>query len=244
MARMAFSLESRFFGRLPDGESVEAGTMTGPGGLELEAITYGGIVTRLVVPDREGHLADIVLGFNDLGSYLAGHPYFGAIIGRVAGRITGARFDLEGKTYELARNDGPNHLHGGVEGFDKKIWTATPIDAPGGACSLSLTYRSRDGEEGYPGTVGVVVTYTVTAENVFVIETEAVTDLPTPLNLTHHSYFNLAGEDSGSISDHELQIHADQYVPTDEHMTLLGRYAPVTSQGNDFRGGQRLGTAI
>ena len=244
MAKMAFSLKSRFFGRLPDGESVEAWTMTGPGGLELEAITYGGIVTRLVVPDREGHLADVVLGFNDLDSYLAGHPYFGAIIGRVAGRITGARFDLDGKTYELARNEATNHLHGGVQGFDKKIWTATPINAPDGACSLSFTYRSRDGEEGYPGAVGVVVTYTITAENVFVIETEAVTDRPTPLNLTHHSYFNLAGEGSGSIADHELQLHADQYIPMDEHMTLLGRYASVTGHSNDFRGGQRLGAAI
>src|SRR5271170_1606986 len=174
MARMAFSLESRFFGRLPDGESVEAGTMTGPGGLELEAITYGGIVTRLVVPDREGHLADVVLGFNDLDSYLEGHPYFGAIIGRVAGRITGARFDLDGKTYELARNEAHNHLHGGVQGFDKKVWTATPIDALDSACSLRLTYQSQNGEEGYPGTVDVAVTYTLTAENVFLIETEAI----------------------------------------------------------------------
>src|SRR5271168_5289291 len=146
MAKMAFSLKSRFFGRLPDGESVEAWTMTGSGGLELEVITYGGIVTRLLVPDRKGRLADVVFGFNDLDSYLAGHPYFGAIIGRVAGRITGARFDLDGKTYELVPNQAPNHLHGGVQGFDKKIWTATPFDAPGGALSLSLTYLSCDGE--------------------------------------------------------------------------------------------------
>jgi aldose 1-epimerase len=241
---MALSLKSRFFGRLPGGESVEAWTMTGPGGLELEAITYGGIVTRLLVPDRKGRLADVVLGFHDLDSYIAGHPYFGAIVGRVAGRITGARFDLDGKTYEVARNQAPNHLHGGVQGFDKKIWTATPMNALDSACSLRLNYRSRDGEEGYPGTVNVAITYTVTAENVFLIVTEAVTDRPTPLNLTHHSYFNLAGEGSGSISDHELQIHADQYIPTDEHMTLLRRYASVTGQGNDFRKGQRIGSAI
>ena len=241
---MAFSLKSRLFGRLPGGESVEAWTMTGSGGLELEAITYGGIVTRLLVPNRTGRLADVVLGFNDLDSYLAGHPYFGAIVGRVAGRITGARFDLDGKMYDLARNEAPNHLHGGVQGFDKKIWTVTPINALGGTCSLSLTYSSRDGEEGYPGTVRVVVTYTVTAENVFLINTEAVADRPTPLNLTHHSYFNLAGEGSGTVSDHELQINADQYVPTDEHMTLLPRYASVTGQSNDFREGQRLGAVI
>ena len=154
---MASSPKSRFFGRLPSGESVEAWTLTGSGGLEVEVITYGGIVTRLLVPDRKGRLADVVLGFSDLDSYLAGHPYFGAIIGRVAGRITGARFTLDGKTYELARNEAPNHLHGGVQGFDKKIWTATPFDAPGGGSSLRLSYRSRDGEEGYPGTVDVVV---------------------------------------------------------------------------------------
>jgi len=241
---MAFSLNSRFWGQLPGGEAVEAWTLKSPGGLELEAITYGGIVTRLLVPDREGHLADVVLGFNDLRSYLAGHPYFGAITGRVAGRIKGAQFDLEGKTYQLARNDPPNHLHGGLSGFDKKIWTATPMAARDGECSLRLDYRSLDGEEGYPGTVDVSVTYTLTSDNTFVIETEAVTDTPTPFNLTHHSYFNLAGEASGSITGHELQIDSDQYVVTDEHMTLLGRYASVVGQSNDFREGQRLGAAI
>lgn len=242
--KMVSSLKSRFFGRLPGGETVEAWTLKSPGGLELEAITYGGIVTRLLVPDREGHLADVVLGFSDLGSYLAGHPYFGAITGRVAGRITGARFDLEGKTYNLARNDPPNHLHGGLSGFDKKIWTATPMDAPDGGCSVRFDYRSPDGEEGYPGTVDISVTYTLTSRNTFVIGTEAITDTPTPFNITHHSYFNLAGEASGSIADHALRIDADQYVVTDEHMTLLGRYASVVGQSNDFRGGQRLGAAI
>ena len=241
---MAFSLNSRFWGQLPGGETVEAWTLKSPGGLELEAITYGGIVTRLLVPDREGHLADVVLGFNDLGSYLAGHPYFGAIAGRVAGRITGAQFDLGGKCYQLARNDPPNHLHGGLSGFDKKIWTVTPMEARDGECSLRLDYRSPDGEEGYPGRVDVSVTYTLTRDNAFVIETEAVTDAPTPFNLTHHSYFNLAGEGSGSIADHELQIDSDQYVVTDKHMTLLGRYASVVGQSNDFRGGQRLGATI
>jgi aldose 1-epimerase len=218
--------------------------MVGSGGLELEVITYGGIVTRLLAPDREGRSADVVLGLRDLESYLAGHPYFGAITGRVAGRITGARFTLEGKTYELARNQAPNHLHGGVEGFDKKIWTATPVDAPGGGSSLRLTYRSGDGEEGYPGTVDVTVTYTITGDNVFSIETEAVTDRPTPFNITHHSYFNLAGDGSGSIADHELRIYADQYVPADEHLTLLGRYAPVNGKANDFRESRRVGDAI
>jgi aldose 1-epimerase len=241
---MALSLNSRTFGLFPTGESVDAWTLSGPGGLVLEAITYGGIVTRLLAPDRHGGLADVVLGFNDLDSYLAGHPYFGAIVGRVAGRITGAGFNLEGKTYEVSRNDPPNHLHGGLHGFDKKIWIATPVYSPDGTPSLRLSYRSPDGEEGYPGTVKVTITYTVTGDNVFLIETEAVTDRPTPFNLTHHSYFNLAGEAAGSIADHELQIHADEYVVTGEHMTLLGRLGSVTGHSNDFRQPRRLGAAI
>lgn len=241
---MALSPKSRFYGRLPGGEPVDAWTLTGSGGLELEVITYGGIVTRLLVPDREGRLVDVVLGLRDLESYLAGHPHFGAITGRVAGRITGAQFTLDGKTYKLARNQAPNHLHGGVEGFDKKIWTATPMEAPEGGASLRLSYRSQDGEEGYPGTVDVTVTYTITSDNVFSIETEAVTDRPTPFNIAHHSYFNLAGEHSGSIADHELHVYADKYVPTDDDLTLLGRYVPVNGRANDFRKARRLGDAI
>ncbi len=240
---MAPSIISRRFGTLPGGEPVEAWTLSGANGLVLEAITYGGIVTRLLVPDRNGRGVDVVLGFNDLDAYLAGHPYFGAITGRVAGRIADARFSLEGKTYELARNDPPNHLHGGVHGFDKKIWTATPMVRPDGAPSLRLAYRSPDGEEGYPGTVDIAVTYTVTNDNVFLIETEAVTDRPTPFNLTNHSYFNLAGEASGSIADHVLQIDADQSIVVDERHTLLGRLQSVAGD-NDFRQPRRVGDLI
>lgn len=236
-------LSARPFGFLPGGEAVEAWTLTSAGGLVVEALTYGGIVTRILAPDRDGHLADVVLGFNDLASYGANSPYFGAITGRVAGRISAAKFELEGKTYKLAANNPPNHLHGGVRGFDKKIWAATRADNSDGAASLRLTYRSGDGEEGYPGTVDVTVTYTVTQDNQFLIETAAVTDRPTPFSLTNHSYFNLAGEASGTIDDHELQIHADQSVAVDEHMTLLGRLEPVTAGANDFRQSRRLGEA-
>jgi aldose 1-epimerase len=241
---MADSLNSRIFGYLPTGEPIEAWTLNGQGGLVLEAITYGGIVRRLLVPDHNGKLADVVLGFDNLDSYLASRAYFGAIIGRVAGRLTDASFCLEGSTYELARNGPPNHLHGGVHGFDKKIWTATPVDNPFGAPSLRLNYRSPDGEEGYPGTVDVTVIYTATSNNAFLIETEAVTDSSTPFNLTHHSYFNLGGEANNSIVDHELLIRADEFVATDEHMTLLGRIESVTNHGNDFRQRQSLGKAI
>jgi len=210
----------------------------------VETITYGGIVTRILAPDRAGRVADVVLGFNDLGSYVAGSPYFGAIAGRVAGRISRAKFELDGRTYKLFANDPPNHLHGGMHGFDKKIWSATPIDNGHGAVSLRLKYRSLDGEEGYPGTVDAAVTYTVTADNKFVIESLASTDRPTPFALTHHSYFNLGGEGAGTIDNHELQIEADEVVAVDEHMTLLGRLEAVTKGGNDFRQPRCLGEAI
>jgi aldose 1-epimerase len=241
---MTPSLASRTFGFLSNGEPVEAWTLRGSGGLTLEAITRGATVTRLLVPDSNGCVADVVLGFSSLDSYLNDHAYFGAVVGRVAGRIRGARFNLEGNDYEIAPNERPNHLHGGIRGFDKRIWTASPIEGPGGAPSLRLTYRSPDGEEGYPGTVDVAVTYTITHDNAFLIETEAVTDRPTPFSLTHHSYFNLAGEGTGTIADHKLQILADEFVFTDERMALLGRLGPVEGRGNDFRQLRSLGDAI
>ena len=241
---MAPSISTRAFGVLPSGQTVEAWTLTGRGGLESEAITYGGIVTRLLAPDRNGNPGDVVLGFNDLDSYLNGHPYFGAITGRVAGRIADAAFTLEGKTYQLARNDPPNHLHGGVAGFDKRLWHAAPVDRNDGAPSLRLRYDSPDGEEGYPGNVHVTVTYTVTNRNEFLIETEAISDRTTPLSLTHHSYFNLACESSGSIADHHLQIFASEFVPVDENLIATGRLEGVTRHGNDFQSPRRVGDAI
>lgn len=238
------AIRSRRFGVVPESGTVEAWTLAGRGGLELEVITLGGIVTRLLAPGRGGSKDDVVLGFNDLESYVAGHPHFGAITGRVAGRIAEAAFTLEGRTYELARNDSPNHLHGGLRGFDKRIWRATPLDRADGAPSLRLTYRSPDGEEGYPGNVEVSVTYTVTNDNVFLVETEATSDRTTPLCMTHHSYFNLAGEAPGSVSHHWLEVSADAFVPVNEHLTLTGRLEPVTRNGNDFRRARRLGDAI
>lgn len=240
---MVPSIKSLSYGTLPSGKSVESWTLTGLGGLALEVITYGGIVTRLLAPGRNGELEDVVLGFDNLESYLAGQCYFGAITGRVAGRIKGARFTLEGRQYDLARNHPPNHLHGGIEGFDRKIWTASVAHRADGAPSLRLTYLSPDGEEGYPGNLEVTVTYTVTGDNVFLIESEAVADQITPLSLTHHSYFNLAGHNSGSIEDQWLQIFAEEFVPLDEHIALTGRLQPVDSS-NDFRSPRRLGDAI
>jgi aldose 1-epimerase len=241
---MASPINSRIFGKLPAGQAVEAWTLTGRGGLELEAITYGGVVTRLLAPDRNGIPGDVVLGFKDLDSYLAGHPYFGAITGRVAGRISDAAFTLDSTTYRLARNDPPNHLHGGVEGFDKRLWSATPVDREDGAPSLRLSYHSPDGEEGYPGNVRVTVTYTVTNHNMFLIESEAVSDRTTPLSLTHHSYFNLAGESSGSIVDHRLEIFASEFVPMNENLIATGRLEATSLHGDYFQAPRRVGDVL
>jgi aldose 1-epimerase len=238
------ALTSRRFGVLPTGEPVDAWTLKGHGGLEVEVINYGGIVRRMLAPGRDGAFDDVVLGFNDLEPYLARHPYLGAITGRVAGRIAHAAFNLEGRTYRLAQNDGPNHLHGGLVGFDKRLWEATPVDRADGAPSLRLTYSSPDGEEGYPGNVQVAVTYTVTDENVFVIETEATSDRTTPLSLTNHSYFNLAGEGAGSIEDHRVAVFADQVVPVNEQLILTGRLEAVRQGVNDLLEPRRIGNVI
>jgi aldose 1-epimerase len=232
------------FGTCPGGEAVEAFTLANDCGASLKVITYGGIITSLRMPDRHGQFADVVLGFDRLEPYLAGHPYFGAIVGRVAGRMTRGLLRLDESTRQLAVNNPPNHLHGGLVGFDKRIWSATPGVRPDGAPQLRLAYRSPAGEEGYPGNVNVAVTYSLSHDNEVTIEAEASTDEPTPLCLTNHSYFNLAGEGSGTVDDHVLQIHADEFVPTDEHFTLLGRREPVAGRGNDFTRARRIGDAL
>lgn len=237
-------MQTHPYGKLPTGEPVEIITLENAGGASLRFITLGGIVTNLCVPDRAGRLADIVLGFDRLEPYLAPHPYFGAITGRVAGRIPDARFTLNGKTYRLVQNDGPNHLHGGLRALDKRIWSATPVKRSDGADSVRLTYRSPDGEEGYPGTVDFSVTYTLTGENVFIIETEAVADQVTPVCLTNHSYFNLAGEGNGDINNHELTVFSDKTIAADEFLTPLGRVESVHSRAADFTSSRRLGDVI
>lgn len=223
---------------------MESYTLQGRDGASLSAITFGGIVTSLCVPDRDGRLADVVLGFDRLEPYLAGHPYFGAIVGRVAGRIPAGRFTLDGKVYPLAKNEGANHLHGGLRGLDKRIWKAEPVKRVDGADALRLTYRSPDGEEGYPGAVDFSLTYTLTPDNIFIIESEASSDRLTPVSLTHHSYFNLAGEGSGDIFNHELTIFADQAFLVDEQLTPLGRVESIAGSGRDFSSPRRLGEAI
>lgn len=241
---MTTALSSRTFGMTPDGERVDAWTLRGMGGLALEIITYGAAVTRLLAPDREGCFADVVLGFDNLAAYFSHSAYFGSVVGRVAGRLSNARFSLDGEVYELLANEPPNHLHGGSKGFDKRIWEAAPIENANGEPSLRLTYQSPHLEEGYPGTLAVTVTYTVTHDNTVLVETQGATDRPTPFSLTMHHYFNLAGEESGSIAEHELLVYADEFIQTDESMTLLGEPMTVTENQNDFRRPRVMGQAI
>jgi aldose 1-epimerase len=212
--------------------AVDLYTLKNAHGLVLKLTTYGATVTELHVPDRDGKLADVVLGFDDLESYQKGGAYFGAIVGRVANRIRGAKFKLEGKAYELSANDGKNQLHGGVKGFDKVVWSAEPKETPAGP-AIALTYVSKDGEEGYPGTLTARVTYTLTDQDELKVEMQATTDKPTLVNLAHHSYWNLAGHDSGSILEQELTLFADQYTPGDP-LVPTGVIKPVKGTPYDF----------
>lgn len=229
------------FGKLPDGSSVEKYTLRNAAGSSADVITLGGIITALRVPDRSGALANVVLGFSDLASYVAHNTFFGALAGRIAGRVTKGALALPDGTRHLVCNDGPNHLHGGLVGFDKRNWSVRAVDAQ----SISLFYRSPDGEEGYPGTLDVTITYTLTDANALVVESHAVSDRLTPLSIAQHSYFNLAGEGSGDICDHTLQIFATECIPVaDVQMTLSGRRVAVIGTPNDFTTPRRLGDAL
>ena len=232
------------FGRLADGREATLYTLSVPGGWQATITDYGGIVTSLLVPQANGEPVDVVLGFDSLDGYLAGHPYFGAICGRVGNRIAGGRFSLEGRTATLATNNGDNHLHGGLVGFDKKLWQATPkLSDKGPALLLELT--SPDGEEGYPGNLTAKVTYTLTPDGELWVEMEATTDAPTLVNLVHHSYWNLAGQAAGSIAGHTLTAQASRYLPLDGGGIPTGRLVDVRDTPFDFQNGAtRLGDAI
>jgi len=236
-------MKQHVYGKMPTGEIVNKYVLSNANGLEIHVITYGGIITEIHAPDRQGRSTDITLGLKSLEDYLAGHPYFGAITGRVAGRISQGTFVVDGKTYQLAINDPPNHLHGGLVGLDKRVWEAC-ASASGGAESIRLTYRSPDGEEGYPGRLDIAVTYTLTKSNNLVIEYDAVTDKATPFSPTNHAYFHLGGEGQGTVEDHVLQIFSDTYVPSDEFMTLSGIATPVDGTPHDFRKPKRLGDVL
>ncbi|MCU0610012.1 MAG: galactose mutarotase [Chitinispirillaceae bacterium] len=235
-------IEKRLFGTA-NGKPVDLYTLRNSCGMVMKVTTFGGIVTALETPDRYGAVCDIVLGFNDLDSYIKGHPYFGAIIGRYGNRIANGRFLLNGKQHVLAKNNGPNNLHGGENSFDKRVWDAKEIVTDSGA-GLVLSYCSRDNEEGFPGTLTATVTYLLTDENELKIDYAAVTDKPTVCNLTHHSYFNLAGEGSGTIIDTEITIHADAFTPVDETLIPSGEIRPVAGTPFDFRKPVAIGARI
>jgi len=237
------AVSRQVFGHLPDGTQVDIFTLTNGSGMEVRAITYGGIVTSLRVPDKRGNLDDVVLGFDDLGGYLNDPPYFGAIVGRYGNRIAQGRFTIDGHDYTLATNNGPNHLHGGVRGFDKVVWDAQVFDRPDSA-GVIMTYISTDGEEGYPGNLTARVTYTLTNGNELVVDYSATTDRSTHVNLTQHSYFNLAGDGSGDILGHELTINADHFTPVDSTLIPTGEIMPVDGTPFDFRTAAAIGARI
>ncbi len=236
------SVERMDFGKTSDGTPVELFVLSN-GRITAKVITYGGIITELHVPDRQGKTADVVLGFDTLDAYIAKNPHFGAITGRVANRIARAEFTLDGHEYKLAANNGPNTLHGGLKGFDKKVWKGEDVSGPDGP-AVKLTYLSKDGEEGFPGDLSVAVTYTLTPDDALRIDYAATTDKATPVNLTNHSYFNLAGHASGTILGHELMIAADQYTPADDELIPTGQLAPVRGTPLDFTTPTTIGARI
>lgn len=231
------------FGHTPDGTAVELLTLTNGRGMDVRAMTYGGIILSLRTPDRTGHVDDVVLGYDRLDDYVTTSPYFGAIVGRYGNRIARGQFRLGGTTYRLATNNGPNHLHGGVRGFDKVVWAAEPFQH-GDTVGVVLRHTSPDGDEGYPGTLTATVTYSLTDQGELIVDYSARTDKPTPVNLTQHSYFNLAGDARRDILDHQLTLTADAFTPVDSTLIPLGTIAPVAGTPFDFRTPVAIGARI
>jgi aldose 1-epimerase len=248
-------IEKDRFGVTADGLSVERYTLRNAHGMTVRLIAYGATVTELLVPDRDGKPADVVLGFDNVKQYETQSPYFGCTVGRVAFRITDGKFTLDGKKYQLTINDPPHHLHGGTKGFSKVVWNAEAVgqvaNLPGaqvsnlpGAQAIKFTHTSPDGDQGYPGKLEVALVYTLTEENELKIEYTATTDRPTPVNLTHHSYFNLAGAASGDVLGHVLQLNVDRYTPLDSKSVPTGEFAPVAGTLLDFRKPMAIGARM
>ncbi|MCX7017214.1 MAG: galactose mutarotase [Candidatus Sumerlaeota bacterium] len=230
------------FGNTKEGETVELFTLKNAKGMEAKITNYGGIVVSLMAPDRNGRLGDVVLGYDTLDQYVKDNPYFGCLVGRFGNRIAKGRFTLDGREYTLAVNNGPNHLHGGLKGFDKVVWRARPFESKDGP-ALELKYLSKDGEEGYPGNLDVTAIYTLTGDNALRLDFTATTDKPTICNLTHHSYFNLAGG-GGDILNHEAMIAADRFTPVDENLIPTGELRPVAGTPFDFTKPRKIGARI
>jgi aldose 1-epimerase len=237
------SVSQKSFGKKADGRKVDIFTLTNSSGGEARIITYGGTVVSLKVPDRNGKLGDVVLGYDSIADYEKHTAYFGALIGRYGNRIGKARFSLNGREYKLAANNGPNHLHGGPMGYHRVVWSARSSTDANGA-NLELMYLSGDGEEGYPGRLNIKVIYSLTEKNELKIVYSATTDKDTIVNLTHHSYFNLAGAGNGTILDHELTLNADRFTPTDDTLVPTGELRPVKGTPFDFTRPTKIGTRI
>jgi aldose 1-epimerase len=242
-AQTKAAMKKQPFGKTEDGRSVDLYTLTNKSGMEVAITNFGGIVVALKVPDRNGKLDDVVLGYDNLDGYTSNTAYFGAIIGRYGNRIAHGEFALDGVTYHLPQNDGDNTLHGGKVGFNKRVWTAKDVSGSQGP-ALELTYLSKDGEEGFPGNLNVRVVYTLTDKNELRIEYFATTDKPTVVNLTNHSYFNLAGQGNGDILGHEVALHADRFTPVDQALIPTGELRAVKGTPFDFTKPTAIGARI
>ena len=237
------SVEKTPYGKLPDGREVDLYTLTNANGLRARLITYGAITVGLEVPDRQGKLTDVTLGYDSLEGWLKNSSYFGATVGRYANRIAKGKFTLDGQTYTLATNNGENALHGGIKGFDKVLWSAEPVRTPN-SVGVKFTYLSKDGEEGYPGNLAVTAIYSLTNDNEFKVEFSATTDKPTIVNLAHHTYWNLAGPAAGDVLGHVLMLTADRYTPVDAGLIPTGELKPVQVTPFDFTTPTAIGARI
>lgn len=235
------AVEEQPFGTTKEGKKITLYTLTNSHHMEVRAMNYGAIIVSLRVPDRKGQVADIVLGHDTLEGYFDNSPHLGGLVGRYANRIANGSFALDGVKYSLPKNNGPNTLHGGIKGFDQAVWQGTPLK---GKAGVAFSYLSRDGEEGFPGNLKVKVSYSLTEANELVINYEATTDKPTVLNLSQHSYFNLAGEGTGDILNHEVMINADRFTPVDSTMIPTGELRPVKGTPLDFTTQTKVGTRI
>lgn len=237
------SVSKDVFGKMPDGADVELYTVTNANGLKFRAMTYGATIVGVDVPDRKGVVENVTLYLESFDEYLAGHPCLGSTVGRYANRIGNAAFTLDGTEYQLAANNGPNHLHGGPMNYSKVLWQAEPVEGDG-TVGVRFSYTSPDGEEGYPGKLEVSVTYSLNNDNELRMEYTATTDKPTPVNLTNHCYWNLRGATSGSVRDHRLMINAERFLPVDDESIPLGLMMPVDGTPMDFREPHTIGSRI
>jgi aldose 1-epimerase len=240
---LKITIEKSNYGATTDSVQVDLFTMRNSHGMEVDIITYGGRITKLSVPDKNGNFSNVVLGFDNLGQYEKDNPYFGALVGRYGNRIANAKFSLNGTEYRLAVNNGPNNLHGGIKGFDKVVWNVEEVKE-GKTASLKLSYLSKDMEEGFPGNLITHVTYTLTDNNTLQVQYEATTDKPTIVNLTQHTYFNLTGDFSKTILEHELTMNANQLVPVDDKLIPTGNLIDVAGTPFDFRSAKVIGKEI